>query len=946
MSKFCSTLRLRVVLFTLLGAAALMADADAAIDAPNPLDEAVKAAQTAFADGQFAQAATSLETVIAGAADTPQLEPVYFMLGSAYFNGEEYPKAIDIFTKFKAKFPKSEQWVNASFSMGQAYFFTKKYAEAAAEFKALAKIAPKFRQESQIFLAEAFQLQGKIPEAIGVLEELIQPEITTPFAARAGLMLAPLYAEQEEFAKGILVLTNLKKKIGLVENVVQLNSVAIKFGDKLMEGKEFPDALSCYRIVLPKEEVIRLQKERILAMKHQMDDNIAVVRANPKLVTDMLPINNRLRALMDTTQKLLDEFDKLPPYAPTLDLRMGRAFYELDKKWESIVAYEEVTRRYKTSPECESALFGLVVSLVDLQRSVLAQQYASRYLADFPEGPNAGTVGYLMGAVLLQNNDYAGAEVVFKRVLASQPKSSFREEMTYLLGNCQFLQGNYEEAEKTFVQYKADFPHGIHAEDISYRIAAGTLFEGRSDDAVAPLTSYIKTYPGGSYAADAKYRLGVCKSAQQKFDEVVALCRDWQKDYPGNPELPEILSLQGDGLAGLDKVDEAIDSYTRAFKTATSTETIKYALFDGAQKLMQKKGDWEGMASMFEEFAKKNPDSPFTLLALYWIGKARVHQDRPDDAKKFLAASVKQFMPDRKRDAVEQILTLLVQLVAKRTASAASSDASSPSASPTPLPDARPDLEALLGSPLKTENPTSRSRIVYSEAKLLQLRKQPKEADLEFQEIGDRYKPADLSATVLAETGDYLVTKGSLDKAAAFYKELEDSFAKSDLLDYARVGLGEISYKKGDYKNALKQFSAAVDQTTTTLKLKDATMGQARTFLKLGKMAEARKAFQQVASVREWRGPATAESVFNLGQIAASEGKLPEAIAFYQRVYVAYQRYLPWVAKAYLESGSLFEKMNKKPEALKTYQEMIRNEKLATFPELEQARKRLESLGT
>ena len=123
-------------------------------------------------------------------------------------------------------------------------------------------------------------------------------------------------------------------------------------------------------------------------------------------------------------------------------------------------------------------------------------------------------------------------------------------------------------------------------------------------------------------------------------------------------------------------------------------------------------------------------------------------------------------------------------------------------------------------------------------------------------------------------------------------------------------------------------------------------MGKARTLLKLGKLAEARKAFEQVASVREWRGPATAESVFYLGQIAASEGKLPEAIAFYQRVYVAYQRYLPWVAKAYLKSGALFEKMNKKPEALKTYQEMIRNEKLATFPELEQARKRMESLGT
>ena len=788
----CSTPRLRLVLLSLSGAAALLvasvANTNGALPpapAANPLAEAVKTAQDAFAGGNFAQAASSLETVIAGASDGPELEPVYFMLGSAYFNAEEYEKAIAAFTKFKSKFPKSAQWVNASFSVGQAYFFTKKYAEATAEFQALAKVAPQFRQESQFFLAEAYRLQGKIPEAIAVLEQIIQPEMTTAFATKAGLMLAPLYAEKEEFAKGVQLLSDLRKKIALVENVVQLNSVAIKLGDKLLESKQFPDALSCYRIVLPKEEVVRLQNERIARMKKEMEDNIALIRANPKQVLEILPVNNRLRTSMDSAQKLLDEFSALPPYVPTLDLRMGRAFYELDKKWESIVAYDEVVRRYKTSPECESALFGMIVSFVDLQRSVPAQTYAEQYLRDFPQGANAGTVGYLMGAVLLQNNDYAGAEVVFKRMLATQPQNPRKEEMTYLLGNCQFLQAKYEEAEKTFVQYKSDFPQGTHTEDIAYRIAAGTLFEGRVDDAVAPLTDYIKTYPGGSYTPDAKYRLGVCESSQQKYDDVLTLCKNWQKDYPGNPETPEILSLQGDALAGLDKVDEAIDSYTRAFKTATQPDTIKYAMFDGAQKLMQKKGDWEGMATMFEEFARKNPESPYTLQALYWIGKARVHEDKAAEAKTFLAESVKQFMPDRKRDAVEQILTLLVQLVSKK-AVAPVTDAASPPASPTPPPDPRPELEGLLGSPLNTPNPTTRSRIVYAEAKLLQLRKLPKDAEKEFQEIADRYKPTELSATVLAETADYLVAKNSLDQGRGVLQRTR-GFLSQERLDRLRA---------------------------------------------------------------------------------------------------------------------------------------------------------------
>jgi tetratricopeptide (TPR) repeat protein len=127
--------------------------------------------------------------------------------------------------------------------------------------------------------------------------------------------------------------------------------------------------------------------------------------------------------------------------------------------------------------------------------------------------------------------------------------------------------------------------------------------------------------------------------------------------------------------------------------------------------------------------------------------------------------------------------------------------------------------------------------------------------------------------------------------------------------------------------------------------LKDVTVGKAKCLLALGKLDEAKKVFEQVAAAREWRGDATAFSVYSIGEIFQKQGKLPEAIAQYQRVYVAYQKFLPWVAKAYTQSGECFEKLGKTQEALNTYREMLRNEKLAKFPETEVARKRLEEAG-
>ncbi len=254
-------------------------------------------------------------------------------------------------------------------------------------------------------------------------------------------------------------------------------------------------------------------------------------------------------------------------------------------------------------------------------------------------------------------------------------------------------------------------------------------------------------------------------------------------------------------------------------------------------------------------------------------------------------------------------------------------------------------MNTLLGADDPKASPTARARIRYAQGLLAGALKQPREQAADFQIIAAQFKPADLSAVILAQTADYLVQMGRLDQAASYYNQLEQAFPKSEELDSARVGLGEIAFEKKDYKTALRQFSDAVDKSQTTAKLKDATLGKGATLLAMNKLDEAKKLFEQVAAVREWRGPATAQSVYSLGQIAERQGKLPEAIAYYQRVYVAYQRYLPWVAKAYIASGRIFEKLGKTQESVNTYHEMIANEKLSTFPETEEARHRLQALG-
>ena len=913
----------------------------------------------AFQSANYQTAATNLESVISKAGPGADLEAIYFTLGAAYFNLEQYSKAVETLKTYIAKYPKGARVAEAQFSIAQAYLLEKDYASAAESFKQVENI-PQFREQALLYEGTAYNEAKKLDDAAAALQKLVSPEIKSSNAASGALLLASIYAQKGQGDKAMALVQHIRQKIGLVDNVVRLNSIAVELGDSLLAKKMAAEALTCYRVVRSREEVIKFQGDRIAATQKRIEQNKAGIR--PETLVQVNALNNQLKASIAESQKLLEEFQKLPDFAPALMLRIGRCFYEMDKKWESIVVYDEFLKRFPEAEaaERESALFALIVSSAEVNRIAKTRELCEQYLKDFKDGENASTVGYLLGATALQANDPQAAETYFGRMV-DDPKMSatFREEMRFLLGNARFGQGKYEDAAKDYEKYRKDFPNGTHTEEMVYRIALCSLFAGNYEIAMKQLEDYIKKYPKGDFLADAKYRYDVCKYAASLYDEVANDCKAWEKEYgPSNGMMGEVLALEADALAGLGKDDEATATYIRSYKAANTDEVLNYSLF-AAQKLLQKKGAWDKVGELFEDFVKSKPDHPTVVSAMYWIGKAKVHEGKVDEAKIFIADTIKTYIDDPKRDAVEQLLTQLAQLCVRKKTGAVTPAAASPAAapeagaspaiaaaSPTEMPsDPGAELDRLLGGAESDKTPTAKARILFAKSELARMRKQIPEEEKNLQAIADGFKPEDLSATLLAQVGDYLLGKQQWDKAAGFFQRLMDDYPKSEVLDFAYNGLGEVAFQKKDYPKALRFFTDAVDKIGAQQKLKDVTVGRGKTLLALNRLDEAKKVFEQVASVREWRGDATAFCVYSLGEIAQKQDKLPEAIANYQRVFVAYQRFLPWVAKAYIKSGECFEKMGKTQEAINTYKEMLRNEKLASFAECEVARKRLQELG-
>ena len=885
-----------------------------------------------------------------------QLEPIYFTLGAAYFNLKDYPQAITALKNYLAKYPKGARLADATFSLAQASYFNKDYAEAAKSFAALEN-TKEYREQALLLEGQSYKDAGDVAKAIAALERLTANGIKTPSAARGMLQLVRYYADKKEPEKSLKALSDVQANLGQLENVIELNNTALAQGDAYVEAGKFKEALICYRAVHGKDEVIAIEKDRIEALQDRLKAVQTAIRADPKNAGSLLVANRELLDSVAEDQKLLADFAKLPSVRSKLLYRIGRAFAGAGDTWKSIVAYNDAYEVTQDAADREPSLFALITSYADVNQPKDARAACDQYLKEFPKGTNASTVGYLYGATALQENDAPAAESYFGRVLTEQPDSTLRPEITFLLGNARFTQGKYSEAEAGYRKYLSEFKDGTHVEDANYRIALCSLFAGDYEEAAKRLNDYLKRYPQSEAVPDAKYRLAVCDNAAQDYKKVITECQDWMKKYPDNQQQGEVLALLGDAYNSTDKQDEAFDAYQRSYKAATTDEVLNYSLF-AAAKIPQKRNEWDKVDAMFEEFIKEHPDHPAVVQAAYWVGRAKAKLGKSDEAKQYLAGVVKKYIDDPSRDAVEQLLDQLATMCVKKKAVAVAtpgpdgSPAAAAVAEATPAPspaEATPDpgieLDQLLGSSEADQSSTARARVIYAKSQLARLRRQLPEAERNLLTIPATFKPEVLSPTILGLVGDALLAKGKLDEAAPFYQHLMDFYHKSDAVDFAYNGLGEIAFQKKQYPKALVYFTDATDKIAAYRKIKDVTVGQAKTLQALGKLDEAKKIFEQAASVREWRGETTAFCIYSIGQIEAQGSHWAEANAYFQRVFVGYQKFLPWVAKSYLGSAQSLEKLGKTQDAIKTYQEMIRNEKLADLPETTEARMRLVALG-
>lgn len=919
----CITVVRSLVLFFLIGQITVGPLLGAS---PSDLDKVLQEGTRAYEKRDFITAARLFTDILARASAGPQLEPIAFFQASALVEAGETERATKALVEFPTKYPASPRVKAASILLARVYAKSNQVDQALALLRPLEN-APDLRAE--VLRAEIIALRaaGRADEATAVQQRLIpaQRTLTRAEAIVAQQLLATQLTEQGgDLDTARQTLLALWASGSVVDNLAALNTASLVLGGRFLETHRPEEALLLFQNTRPREEVLVAQRRRVAELAEALR---IVVPGNAATESNKADLERRLAAANDALTRLTDT----PDFDRQVLLRLGFAYLGLDRPWEATLVFRTGLERHASTVEASLFLYGLVNARQLALRPAEAVALGREFFSKFPAATERLDVALVAGGAALESGDNSAAIELFSAVTQDISPNDLKAEAALLqLGHAYFASNNWSAAGAAYTRFRSTFPRSPRLQDVDYRSALVVLFSGDLEPARQKLESYVKTYPDSKFDADARYRIAVCAYGRKNWDEAMRVTMDWLQRFGDHAQMGDVLALRGDVLRSTNKPDEAIEAYRLATRAAGNDQVLAYALNEAAT-LLEHQRDWPRLAELFQETLSARPGHSGSLGWMNGIAKARARLGQFDEAATSLVEFAKTDIARVDNEAVEDTLTLIAQIAARAQAAA-----------PT-----QPGQPAWVADLFASDTDLIvHARRLYFESEVERLRKRPAEASALILRIGRELKSTELSAPLLAISGDALVAAGEGDAAAPHFEALLARYPLSNFRDIAMNGLGEIALRAGDATRALNWARDAIEKGGGTHRAREATVLEARSLLALGRLDEAEPVLTRIASTKEWRGEATAQSLYFLGEIAEKRGDLPKAIAFYQRVFLSHQRYSDWVVRSYLASAADFKKLGRKDEAIATLKEMLRNVRLAARPEIAEARTRLAELET
>ena len=705
-----------------------------------------------------------------------------------------------------------------------------------------------------------------------------------------------------------------KKDIALINDAYfQIGEILFTraaFSPEAERAALYEQALSAYQSILPKEEIIALQQQKIkafpglkrnallakdAALKKQLDkDNerelrkFAEISAKPdQIATAML----KMGEIFFNAQKYNESrvlITHVGPFLSSDDEKMRSLYYKTmgyviqNAVEKALSGYQQFTTTYKDNPAiAESLPLAMGNMYLGLGNPTEAIKYFVESVTRYPKGRVVGLSVVSKAQAQAGLKNYEEALKTFQSYLAKNPSPDVAVVAQYGLAGINKDTGKWDDAIANYKIVKDKFPGTPQAADADFWIAFSTQQKGDNAGAIPLWDAFIKSSQNPQLLPPALYYLGAAQITTGKKDEGAATLVTLAEKYPDSPAAPQTYFIRAQLAATTQNVEE-VNKLMRQFIKKYPQDALIYSAFNSIGQNAASAAKPEEAIATYLEFVQGYPENPKAAEALNKIAEfQRAAADR-------LAANYSSLNDEDKakwKDAVQTSVTTSEEMLSKYPSS--------------------PDLALGLQSLMECQRMLLRAEL-----------KTDAQVEEYFQQLAEKAPDAGAKSKILFALAGFISAK---DKARALAKmnEAYDPAVIYSSKDLDIYGLALVDDKKTDQASAVfKKLSTdfqnppGTSATTAPPAIQEA---QAISIFGLGRVAqeskqtaEAGKLFKQLKALYPW-SPKVLEADYGIAQSLAAEGKLDEAVELLGAIIRAQNGSAELRANAFLLDGSIMK---------------------------------------
>ncbi len=850
-----------------------------------------------------------------------------FQLSDCWMKLGRYDEAGVGFRSFADLFEQDPQQVEARLLSAQCFSLAGWWEEAeeqAVRVLELEVVADDEGASALRLCAEARFEQGKWEAAVDPLRKLFRRNLAEEDRSRVSVMMVTSLARLNRFDELFRFLPYCNR---MSRYELGLNVALLEAGDYQFHQDAFSAALLLYREVIPREELLAYQRDRLKWLEAQVKPFVAgqgvSMEMHQRRRDEWLERVSEQRIMVEKVRAFVE-------YDVELMLRVGQCAHQMKRHWLTFAVYEALRERYPESALADQAHFASFAVMLDEGEWALAKRVGYAYLDERAEGAFWEDASLNLMQLLMQLDQDDAAVELGERALAERSGHRYRDQIAFLLGTIRFSRFEYGEALAWFERVLGDNPERVTEERASFWKGLSLLYLTRFEEAVEWFEAFLENgvYGDETLREEALYRLGMSRYGVEDYVASEETFLRFVERYPTGKLVSEAYAMLGDLRAAEGALEEGISWYGMALESAEGVTQYSYPFFQQAKVLglqgahaevveqMREYVQRWGLAGEFGRAMNGGADAYLSLEAypdaLVWL------LDQLDlygvkEGVVGLEAIQERLISDYRSESLVAYRDVMVEWLEERLADAVKERAVLAIRYQTVL--------ASIGAADQQE------KFVAS---LMNERAIRLAGSLGLKVIVER--ALDGSRYDLVRLAEEEIIRRNVRSLAA----LEVRVAGLD----ARIAEGLYEEVDDISLELLEQYGYGVGLTgEARLRAGDALRLQ-------GRYEEAISVYEEVLAVREWRGALTPQVLFALGSCRQALGQWAEAFACFQRIYVLYGGYPVWVAKGYVQSLVCLDELGEREEEMvRTCEEMLRVPALAAYPEAETARAYLRRLG-